>query len=216
MDKIQKARLMKILKESDIIEALNNNDFQKIYSRLVTEDNNFGSTIKLNVPAFTELLFKANINPLPYLEEIPEYFAANSDIESIKIPEGITRINDFAFYRCRELKNISLPNTLEVIATGAFEKCYSLEKIILPESVQILGDEVFSHCTKLNSIYIGHSLEPDYVGEDIFYNCPLKDIYYNGDITSWGDLKIYKSAIIHCIDGDYKYDGENDYWYEVM
>lgn len=221
MNETQKYNLIELLKESSIVKALNNNDFQEIYSRLVKEDKSTGVVEDLYTPAFTELLLKANINPFPYLKEIPNFFISGTDIESIKIPEGIERIGAFAFYKCKKLKNISLPNTLKVIATSAFEKCISLEEITLPESVQILEDDVFFQCTRLTKIYINHPLEPDYVGDDIFYNCPLKDIYYNGDITSWGNLNRSSihtppKTIIHCTDGNFKYDAENDSWYEVM
>lgn len=215
MNETQKYNLTELLKESSIIKALNNNDFQEIYSILVEKDKDTRVVEDLYTSAFTELLFKANINPLPYLKEIPNFFISGMDIESIKIPEGIEKIGAFAFYKCRKLKNVNLPNTLEVIATAAFEKCFSLEEITLPESVQILGNDVFYQCTRLTKIYIERPLEPDHVGEDIFYNCPLKDVYYNGDITSWGNLEIYKNSIIHCTDGDYKYDGETDSWYEI-
>lgn len=62
----------------------------------------------------------------------------------------------------------------------------------------------------------------NYVGENIFDMCPvLKDIYYGGDITSWGNLNrdsihTPPKTIIHCTDGDFKYDAENDHWYEVI
>lgn len=222
MNNIQKYNLLEILQEKPIIDALNNNDFQAIYKRLEDEDDNIIYSENLKVPAFTEILFKAGIDPFPYLNEIPYYFASNMDIEAIKIPEGITRINEGAFFKCAKLKHVTLPNTLEVISTNAFRECTSLEEIRLPKSVQILGDDIFFYCTSLKKIYIESPLEEDYVGEDIFGRCPvLKDIYYGGDITSWGNLNrdsIHTSSktIIHCTDGDFKYDAESDYWYEVM
>lgn len=221
MNNTQKYNLLEILQEKPIIDALNNNDFQAIYKRLEDEDGNITYLKDLNVPAFTEMLFKAGIDPLPHLEEIPYYFATNMGIESIKIPEGITRIDESAFLKCKKLKYVTLPNTLEVISTNAFRECESLEEIRLPKSVQILGDNIFFYCTSLKKIYIESPLEEDYVGEDIFDRClVLKDIYYGGDITSWGNLNrdsihTPPKTIIHCTDGNYKYDIENDSWYEV-
>lgn len=75
-------------------------------------------------------------------------FAFNQDdedenIESISIPEGVTSIEQSAFYNCKSLTSISLPSTLKSIGHGAFGSCVSLQTISLPESVTELGQGVF-------------------------------------------------------------------------
>lgn len=69
----------------------------------------------------------------------PEY----SEAESCIIPEGTTRIGNFAFYRAHHLKEITFPDGLLEIGHGAFLSCNHLTAIELPDSVVRLEDSAF-------------------------------------------------------------------------
>lgn len=221
MTTYQKQELKILLKDNIAIKLLNNNEFQNIYNMLENIDDEVITTDKLLVPAFTELLFKSNIDPLPYLTTLPPYFAYNLDIESIDIPSGIEYIDEGAFWRSK-IKHIKLPNTLKGIYQNAFRDCQNLEKITIPKSVEVIENYIFSYCINLKEVTFEGTLDPsisDALGLDIFDKCyKLKDIYYGGDMTSWANLNCYANndIIVHCTDGNYKYDRENDYWYEVI
>lgn len=51
---------------------------------------------------------------------------ANEDIKSVKIPEGVTKIGEFAFSECRNLSDLCVPSTLKTIEYGAFDFCDSI------------------------------------------------------------------------------------------
>ena len=44
----------------------------------------------------------------------------------VVIPNGVTQINDYAFYGCKTLTNISIPNTIQSIGNSSFYRCENL------------------------------------------------------------------------------------------
>ena len=64
---------------------------------------------------------------------------------SFVIPEGITKIGNYAFSRCKSLEYIIVPKSVTEIRLGAFSGCTSLKKVSLPKKVK-LGIEVFYGC----------------------------------------------------------------------
>ncbi len=104
-----------------------------------------GSTVsKLGVGAFitcdslTTVTFGGN-----KLTEIPGWCFANTAIESIAIPEGVTAITgEAAFYECNSLKSVELPSTIKTVANeaGTFINC-PLERVVFKggETVEFVG-----------------------------------------------------------------------------
>ena len=92
---------------------------------------------------------------------------------SVIIPNGVTSIHDWAFWRCTHLTDVTLPDSvksidicafeecksLKSIGCGAFKDCESLTSITLPNSVASISDRVFSGCKNLKSITVPKRLE---------------------------------------------------------
>lgn len=57
----------------------------------------------------------------------------------VTIPEGVTTIEDRAFYGCSSLEDLRLPQSLTKIGEAAFSRCPRLKMIDLPASVKVLG-----------------------------------------------------------------------------
>ena len=53
-----------------------------------------------------------------------------SDVQSVKISDGVRSIGTKAFWHCRELRTVTLPASLEKIESEAFFYCKSLEYMI--------------------------------------------------------------------------------------
>lgn len=64
------------------------------------------------------------------------------DLESIRIPEGVVSIGDFAFSGCRNLRRVKLPQTLKSIGREAFSYCEKLIRPDIPSGVDI-GEDAF-------------------------------------------------------------------------
>lgn len=61
------------------------------------------------------------------IKKIEDHAFYDTALDSISLP-GLTRIEDFAFNRCSNLKKLKVPSTLESIGNNAFSGC-SLEKV---------------------------------------------------------------------------------------
>ena len=53
-------------------------------------------------------------------------FLNGEELEHLKIPEGVTAINDAAFGGCASLKSVTIPNSVKTIGKSAFANCDSL------------------------------------------------------------------------------------------
>ena len=80
-------------------------------------------------------------------------FGDNTDIEYLKIDEGVTYIGSYAFSRCNNLKVAILPEGLETIGEYAFEFDSSLAAMVIPSTVTEIQAHAFSYCTGVTDVY---------------------------------------------------------------
>lgn len=72
-----------------------------------------------------------------------------SNITSVSIPSGVTKIGQMSFSDCSNLSSVSLPSTLTSIGDCAFDGCSSLKTITIPNSVTNIGDDAFDGCDNI-------------------------------------------------------------------
>ena len=74
----------------------------------------------------------------PLLESIGSYAFQSCALDSISLP-GLTRIDEYAFSGCSNLKEVKVPSTLESVGDKAFEGCSKLNDVftytILPVKI---------------------------------------------------------------------------------
>lgn len=90
-----------------------------------------------------------------------EAFRECSTLEKIYIPENVIRIENDAFYNCKQLNSVKINDSVEkklTIGCNVFSNCTSLKEIILPERVTQLG-EAFISGTNITSITIPKNLQ---------------------------------------------------------
>ena len=88
------------------------------------------------------------------------------------IPEGTTRIEDYAFLQCNKLVSVSIPDTVVEIGEGAFGSCENLTSITLPPSLKLIDEMAFCGCKKLTEIEIPLGIK---IADNAFKDCPCEE-----------------------------------------
>ncbi|MBR3974411.1 MAG: leucine-rich repeat protein, partial [Clostridia bacterium] len=96
-------------------------------------------------------------------------FVNCTSLTSITIPNSVTSIGDYAFWKCTSLTSITIPNSVTSIGRSAFKGCTSLTSITIPNSVTSIGSSAFEGCTSLTSITIPNSVTS--IGYHAFAGC---------------------------------------------
>lgn len=111
----------------------------------------------------------------------------STEVTSVKIPSGVTSIEDYAFMVNDNLKSITIPSGVTSIGMHTFEGCSSLASVTIGNGVTNIGGYVFYNCTSLTSITIPGSVTS--IGENAFRNCTsLANIYYIGTEEQWNAI----------------------------
>ena len=104
------------------------------------------------------------------ITEIGEYaFWECKNLETIQIPDSVEKIRESAFWECESLKDIQIPKKLKKIEKDTFKSCKSLKNIIIPDSVVEIGESAFENCTSLEKINIPDSVIE--IGNSVFAGC---------------------------------------------
>ena len=100
----------------------------------------------------SDALLEAGINPLEYMDFVPYGFLRGSrrSNKNFIIPDNITAIEGYAFAGT-DIEVIRIPEGVTEILQGAFSNCPNLHKVYLPRSLQKLGDKLFSGSNTVDS-----------------------------------------------------------------
>ncbi len=81
-------------------------------------------------------------------ENSKAWFIGDNTITKVVIPEGVEKINSYAFANLTALEEIVFPSTLEAIDYGAFYNCVSLKKITFSgkNNLKIINQNAFENC----------------------------------------------------------------------
>lgn len=173
--------------------------------------------------ALTYVNIPATYNDKPITAIKANAFKGKSGLEFILIPEGVTRIGEYAFYGCinarillpstlrqiganafngcAKLNITELPSDVEEIPESAFEGCDGISSLKLPESVKIIGAYAFNNCANLNSVELPDGLLKIYASA--FFNCPLlTDISIPNNVNEIGRNAFYNCGLKTVVLGD--------------
>ena len=98
-------------------------------------------------------------------------FENSSNLESITIPDSVTKMHAYTFYDCGNLKSVELSNNLQLIGGMSFYNCTSLTEITLPASVKNIDGAAFYDCSNLTTVNSLATTPPTLGGDDVFAGC---------------------------------------------
>lgn len=79
-------------------------------------------------------------------------FYVDSGITAITIPDGVLKIEKYAFAHCTGLTSITIPDSLVAIGDYAFFECDALTHVSLGKNIAAIGAFAFDECYNLESI----------------------------------------------------------------
>jgi hypothetical protein len=87
----------------------------------------------------------------------------------VVVPDGVIRIDNWAFGNCTEVTSVALPDSVTSIGESAFIFCGKLTEVHLPDGLVFLGTSAFQHCASLTQVTLPDRLVR--IGDRAFHNC---------------------------------------------
>lgn len=105
------------------------------------------------------------------------------DGTTFDIPDGTTKIGDYAFYRYSTLASVTIPNSVTEIGKDAFQYCQALTEATIGNGLISIGYYAFYYCTRLRSISIPDATTK--ISGGAFSNCKgLTEAIIGNGVTS--------------------------------
>ena len=118
------------------------------------------------------------------VEEIAWSAFSDSQLSSVSMPDGVTKIDAAAFYDCSQLQAVNIPASVTSIGEQAFYNCSRLQRVDLA-NVWTMGKKAFQNCKGLEYV-IANNL--GMVPQSAFESCTnLKSIELSSDINTIGE-----------------------------
>ncbi|MFA6809282.1 MAG: leucine-rich repeat domain-containing protein, partial [Eubacteriales bacterium] len=116
------------------------------------------------------------------LRYICMYAFAESGLREITLPDSITGVYGFAFYKCKKLESVTFSQRMDRLYQNVFEGCVLLKTVDIPDSVETIDTRCFSGCMALEEVLLSDSLT--YLGSYVFEYCyGLKSIVLPNSLT---------------------------------
>lgn len=160
------------------------------------------------INAECERLMESNI-PLEKIvigdkvRRLPRGIFSGREFTEVTLPACLERIDEFAFYGCKNLTIINLSDSIRYIGDNAFYGCSSLKNIHWPLRLTTIGSRAFRQ-TALETISLPEGVTS--VGDGAFYVCPFAKTVYipstanvEGDIIYYFELKEGVNCVITCM-----------------
>lgn len=133
--------------------------------------------------------------------------------DSIVLPEGVKRIDHYAFSNCTKLETIVMPNSLEEIGHYAFSYCNALRRVVIPDGVTKIGANVFRESMALRSVVFGTAVKE--IGNYIFLGSPCVDTItiFSVEPPNTEDLRVNtESCLLRVLKKSYSKYQKHTYW----
>ena len=110
-------------------------------------------------------------------------FSGCTSLETIKLPDNIREIENYAFANCKSLCSFTVPKDVTQISEGTFLNCESLSSITLGDEITSIGNSAFTGCN-LTEIQLPSGIES--IGEDAFAGNKFTEIIIPSGVSKLG------------------------------
>ena len=120
------------------------------------------------------------------------------DEETVTLPADING-SSYMLYRMTGVKNVIVPDGIARIDEYAFAECNSLQSIVIPASVENIGYQAFYNCTNLSSVQIKDNSNLNRIDNMAFSGCSYLTSFSFGSNNQQASLVIGNNAFSGCI-----------------
>ena len=129
-----------------------------------------------------------------FTKSMKTLIAIDPTLENYEIPEGVTTIEEHAFYES-SIQNIIIPESVTKIGSAAFSGS-SIQNIIIPESVTKIGTAAFRGCYNLRKVSFKGKKGITKISAYCFHGCTsLQTISLPSSIRTIEDSAFEKSGL---------------------
>lgn len=124
------------------------------------------------------------------------------NLTDVKFGENIEDIGNYCFCNCG-LETITIPNKVSKIRSSAFSYCSKLRSVNLPKNLSEIEDSAFCGCKNLENIDLSSADKLSEIGIRSFLGCSkLKDVSFPENLTELGDYAFFSltnsiDSVIH-------------------
>ena len=114
----------------------------------------------------------------------------NACLIKVVLPEGLEKLESYAFEYCMDLTSINLPSTLTFIGHDAFFNNNDLESIFVPENVETIEYRAFYH---IDGVVFFEGNAPKYCDDNLFSYNPIiccQEGTFGWDNSPWNEKTI--------------------------
>lgn len=137
------------------------------------------------------------------VRRLPNVIFSGREFTEVTLPACLERIDESAFYGCKNLTTINLSDSIRYIGDNAFYGCSSLKNIHWSLRLTTIGSRAFRQ-TALETISLPEGVTS--VGDGAFYICPFAKTVYipstanvEGDINYYFELEEGVNCVITCM-----------------
>ena len=188
--------------DSEIVDISNIVGFDCLKKIHLT--NKFKKIYNSGLPQFIEL----NVDEVYYegtLEDWLNLEFTNEYENPMYFSNKLYLLNDSNEYYL--LDEIIIPDNVTEIKNYQFVGISNIEKIVLDDHISKYGELIFSNVEKIKNVYIGKTFD---FNKNIFENTIISNLYFDGTIEEWFELKIDYNPISFTDKAYFKND-KNEY-----